>query len=104
MLHPYFRYAGGRISQPPRRARINARMANRSRLRRSNSTHCRDIPGMLGACKSSGRYDLTLIGPNPETESIPVRFRTRAATFLDFCTATIRVIMRLAAVYVARAR
>jgi len=34
-------------------------------------------PAMLGACKCSGRYHLTLIGPNPETGSTPVRFQTR---------------------------
>lgn len=50
-------------------------------------------PAMLGACKSSGRYHLTLIGPNPETGSTPVRF-LKHATFLDFCIATVRVIMR----------
>lgn len=34
-------------------------------------------PAMLGACKSPGWYHLTLIGPNPETGSTPVRFQTR---------------------------
>lgn len=34
-------------------------------------------PAMLSACKSPGRYHLTLIGPNPETGSIPMRFQTR---------------------------
>lgn len=34
-------------------------------------------PAMLSACKSPGRYHLTLIGSNPETGSTPVHFQTR---------------------------
>lgn len=34
-------------------------------------------PAMLSACKSPSRYHLTLIGPNPETGSTPMRFQTR---------------------------
>lgn len=57
-------------------------------------------PVMLGACKSLGRYHLTLIGPNPETRLPPCTFtQTCAATFLDFHTIAIRVIMRFAAIY-----